>query len=74
MSDEMTARCNNCGFVADADQFDAAMSVYTDLICPKCRTTNIDTSDLAKKIPDYCYGDDNSLVIKQREAPKHGKG
>lgn len=35
-------RCEQCGFIASPDKFEASLSVYHDLKCPKCGTTNID--------------------------------
>ena len=35
-------RCKSCGYVADARSYDAAMSVYADLSCPQCGSTNND--------------------------------
>lgn len=59
-------KCNNCGYEAKVDDFDAAMSVYHDLKCPKCGTTNLDTSDIAET---WGYGDDNSLQTnKEKDA------
>ena len=34
--------CEECGFTASPDEFDASISAYHDLKCPKCGTTNID--------------------------------
>lgn len=50
--------CNGCGFTGDGDDFDAAFSAYHDLRCPKCGTTNIDTSDAPK---GYGFGNHNTL-------------
>lgn len=34
--------CEECGFTASPDEFDASISAYHDLKCPRCGTTNID--------------------------------
>ena len=34
--------CEQCGFTAGPDEFEASYSPYHDLKCPKCGTTNID--------------------------------
>lgn len=51
----MIASCRLCGFSAHPDEFDPALSVYHDLRCPKCKTTDI----------DWTYGGykDNFLII-----------
>lgn len=38
-------RCEQCGFTASPDEFDASISAYHDLKCPKCGTTNIDRNN-----------------------------
>lgn len=35
-------RCEECGFSASPDEFEASLSAYHDLRCPRCHTTNID--------------------------------
>ncbi len=35
-------RCEECGFTANPEEFDASSSAYHDLKCPKCGTTDID--------------------------------
>lgn len=52
---ELKAICLGCGFSAHPEEFDACLSVYHDLRCPKCSTTNI----------DWTYGKykDNTLVL-----------
>ncbi len=44
MSDEEIKNpiCEQCGFTASPDEFDASISLYHDLKCPICYTTNID--------------------------------
>jgi len=58
------ARCRSCGFEADGGDFDAG-GMYSDLRCPKCGTTNVDTSRInaawAARGEKYGYGDDNAL-------------
>lgn len=39
---ELKAVCIECGFSGSPDEFDACLSIYHDLICPECGTTNID--------------------------------
>lgn len=51
-------RCNQCGFQGDPSEFDPCLSPYHDLRCPKCGTTNIDTSDQGE---EYGYGKSNFL-------------
>jgi len=34
--------CEECGFTASPDEFEASSSAYHDLKCPRCGTTNID--------------------------------
>lgn len=34
--------CRECGYHGSPDSFPAALSVYHDVRCPKCGTTNID--------------------------------
>ena len=62
-------RClrEDCGHEGPVIDFPPAMtSVYHDLRCPECGTTNLDTTDLDKGIPDYCYGDNNFLRMEPR--------
>lgn len=51
---ELIAICRGCGFSAHPDKFDISISLYHDLRCPKCKTTDI----------DWTYGSykDNTLV------------
>lgn len=61
-------RCNGCGFEAEADDFDACMSAYHDMRCPKCGTTDIDTTGIfeawAARGKRYGFGKNNSLVMR----------
>lgn len=58
-------KCNGCGFQAKPDEFDPCMSAYHDFKCPKCGTSNVDSSDIntawREDGRDYGYGDDNFL-------------
>lgn len=60
-------KCNECEWTGDADDCPPSLSIYSDLRCPKCGTTNLDTSDVNKKLADYGFGDDNSLRMKKDE-------
>lgn len=40
--EELRATCRGCGFSAHPDEFDACLSVYHELRCPECGTTDID--------------------------------
>lgn len=59
------ATCNGCGFNGHADEYKPCMSAYHDLRCPKCDTTDINTSEINEvwkfQGRTYGYGDDNSL-------------
>jgi phage FluMu protein Com len=52
-------KCNRCNFEGTPNEFEASFSVYHDVKCPKCGTTNIDTSD----IRNYDYGENNFSQI-----------
>lgn len=41
-SDGKKPLCRGCGFTAGPEEFEAALSPYHDLRCPKCKTTNIE--------------------------------
>jgi len=56
-------RCNHCGFTGTPESFPPALSVYHDMKCPKCGTTNLDTSKV--EFDGYGYGDDNTLNIRK---------
>jgi hypothetical protein len=61
---ELIARCRRkgCEYEGSVDTFKPAMSPYHDMRCPKCGTTNVDTSALKAALgDDYGYGDRNSL-------------
>lgn len=64
----MKAKCNQCGFSADVSKFKDVMSIYHDMGCPRCGTTNIDTSEInlawKNEGREYGYGDDNFLRLK----------
>jgi len=63
-----TCKDPTCGFSGTEDQFEASMAVYSDFTCPKCGTTNVDTSDInaawAELGKTYAYGNDNVLEPK----------
>ena len=59
------AKCNQCDYEAKGSAFDACFSAYHDLRCPKCGTTDVDTSEENKELKgEYGYGDDNFLHLK----------
>lgn len=62
----MIVKClsNGCRYEGEADEFPGCLSPYHDLRCPKCGTTNLDTSEVAKALSNYGYGDDNCLRMK----------
>jgi hypothetical protein len=53
---ETMPKCNQCKYEGGPDTFDPSMSLYHDLKCPKCGTTNVDTEDMGE---DYGYGKSN---------------
>jgi len=59
--------CNHCDFSGSADECKASMSCYHDMSCPKCGTTNLDTSGINKKWAkegrEYGFGDGNTLKM-----------
>jgi len=61
-----TVKCNHCQYEGEADTFGPSMSYHHDLTCPKCGTTNLDTSvlnaDWKAKGEVYGYGDDNFII------------
>lgn len=69
MKEKGRAVCNQCGFTAPPEEFDASMSAYHDLKCPKCGTTAVDTSnvkkDWEKRHDCYGFGNNNTLVMKK---------
>lgn len=52
-----------CGYIGLASTFEPTMSVYHDMRCPKCKTTNLDTSAALEVKPDYGYGKYNTLDL-----------
>lgn len=64
-------KCNGeeCGYVGEADTFDGCATPYHDMRCPKCGTTDVDTSDINKEWAgrgeEYGYGDGNSLRVRK---------
>ena len=67
---EITVRCNGCGWSGPPDDCPGTTSYHSDMRCPKCGTTNLDTSEInrewASRGERYGYGDDNFLVAEQR--------
>lgn len=63
----MIIKClrKRCGHEGPVEEFPSAASCYHDLCCPKCGTTNLDTSalnqDWASRGQAYIYGDTNVL-------------
>lgn len=59
--------CNRCSHSDTPDNFDACLSSYHDMRCPKCGGTNIDTSKMAAEWKaagrEYGYGDNNTLIL-----------
>jgi predicted nucleic-acid-binding Zn-ribbon protein len=55
--------CLGCGYKGKTETFDSCLSPYHDLRCPKCGTTNLDTSELGKQ-EGYGYGNGNTLSRK----------
>lgn len=53
-NDTSIATCNQCGFSASPEEFDACLSPYHDLRCPECGTTDVDWTNGIYK--------DNTLV------------
>lgn len=64
----MTVTCLGCTWSGPAEKCTPALSVYHDLRCPECGTTNLDTSAIIAADPSYGYGDDNTLRLPPREA------
>ena len=64
-------KCKMCGHVGLAETFPPSYSVYHDLLCPKCESSYVDTSELLKEWAErgdkYGYGDDNFLNMKKDE-------
>jgi predicted Zn-ribbon and HTH transcriptional regulator len=60
-----TAICLGCGFADHPDNFKPCISVYHDLRCPNCGTSEIDTSALnaawKARGEFYGFGDNNTL-------------
>lgn len=57
--------CKGCGWKGSPDETEPSVSPYHDMSCPKCGTTNLDTSEINKAWAAngdrYGYGDRNSL-------------
>lgn len=54
--------CRRCGYYGLSDTFTASLSAYHDMCCPKCGTTNIDTS----RDDEAGFGDNNVLDMSGR--------
>lgn len=67
-ADEVTIRCRSCPWAGPPSECPTVASPYHDVRCPKCGTTDLDTSELcaawAKEGRRYGYGDDNSLRME----------
>lgn len=61
------AKCTKCGYSAHPDRFNTSFTPYHDLKCPKCGTTEIDTTLIKKAWSRdglvYHYGENNTLVL-----------
>lgn len=68
-------RRDGCGYKGDADTFKGGGSVYHDLYCPKCGTSNLDTSDINAQWKAegkvYGYGDHNVLDMSNVNKTKN---
>ena len=60
-SSSAKVRCCECGYYGPWQEFPAAGSPYHDLRCPKCSTTNLDTSECLAEDSGYGYGTGNTL-------------
>ena len=60
-SSSAKVRCCECGYYGPWQEFPAAGSAYHDLRCPKCSTTNLDTSECLAEDSGYGYGKGNTL-------------
>jgi len=71
VSEVPTVSClsRGCGWEGPASECKPSMSIYSDMRCPKCGTSNLDTSDCLAKDPNYGYGEDNSLHIETKPRP-----
>jgi predicted nucleic-acid-binding Zn-ribbon protein len=58
---KVTAKCKRCHYSDTPDFFDASESLYHDLKCPKCGTTDIDTSQISEEFRDYGFGTNNMM-------------
>lgn len=66
-------RMEDCGYEGTADEFGEAarraVTLYHDVRCPRCGTTKVDTSDIARAWAErgevYGYGNNNSLNLKE---------
>jgi len=61
-----------CNFEGPASMFEMAVNVHHDFCCPKCGTTNIDTSELniawEARGEAYGYGDRNTMIFRRGPA------
>lgn len=69
-----SATCNGCGFTAHPDGFKPCTSAYHDLRCPKCGTTDIDTTKVNKAWKErgkmYIFGDHNCADLSKYANPR----
>ena len=57
----MQVKCETCGWKGKPSQAEGSVSAYHDMICPECRSSNLDTSEIKKADPKYGFGDHNTL-------------
>ena len=62
----MPAKCNECGYEGPQGRFRPHLYAAHDLECPNCGSTDINTSDLLKRIPGYSYGKNNTRSMKKQ--------
>ena len=66
-------KCNrpDCGFEGQPSTFKGSPSLYHDFVCPKCGTTDIDTTDVYEAWLDwgktYSYGKGNTLDTSEEK-------
>lgn len=67
------ARClqRDCGYYGLSKSFKVCVGVYHDLRCPKCGTTDIDTTEIAaeweNRGEEYGYGNNNTLEMEGKK-------
>ena len=55
-----TIACNRCRHTGCVSTYKTPLSVYHDLKCPRCGSTDVNTAPL-NALGDYDYGDNNTL-------------